>query len=378
MKIVQGKKIKNNNWEFDFDVSELKNPLVLIFGNRFLLEDKNIYQEIKNMFPEGHLVFGSTSGEILSNNVFEGSITLTAIEFEKSTFVIKKENILTHNKNAKQAGLSLIKQFKHEGLKHLFIISEGSCVNGSDLIEGVEAEIKDDMFAITGGLCGDDARFEKTLASYNEQPKQGEIVGIGFYGESMEITFANYGGWTPFGPVRTITKSEGNVLCEIDNTPALDIYKKYLGEKAEQLPQAALLYPLSVKAPGAERSIVRTILNIDEQKNCMILAGDVPVGSKVQLMMATVDNIANGALKAAGLAMENRKNKPELGILVSCVGRKLVMDQRVEEEIEEVQHVIGKEIPISGFYSYGEMAPFTTNKKCILHNQTMTLTLISE
>ncbi|TYP96709.1 hypothetical protein C7447_1065 [Tenacibaculum adriaticum] len=378
MKTIQGKKIKDKEWEFDSDFLNLKDPLVLIFGNRYLLESNTIYKEIRKKFPTGHLVFGSTSGEILSNSVFEDSISITAIEFERSFFDIKTENILDHKKNAKEAGVSLIEKFKKEGLKHLFVISEGSFVNGSDLIEGIESTFNDNTLAITGGLCGDDARFEKTLASYNENPKEGEIVGIGFYGETLEFTYANYGGWTPFGPERVITKSAGNVLWEIDNVPALDIYKKYLGAKAAQLPQAALLYPLSVKSPNAEKAIVRTILNIDEDSNTMILAGDVPEGSIVQLMMATVDNIANGAFKAAELAMKNRKKKPELGLLISCVGRKLVMDQRVEEEIEEVQHVIGKDVTISGFYSYGEMAPFTNNKKCILHNQTMTLTLISE
>lgn len=376
MKIVQAKKLEKKDWEFT-SKQDLKNPLVLVFGNRYLLENEGIYDEIREMFPDGHLIFGSTSGEILSNRVYENSIAITAIEFEKSSFVIKTESILSHDKDAHKAGEALVKKFDKENLKHLFVVSEGSFVNGSDLIAGLEVNIGSDV-AITGGLCGDDARFERTLASYNENPKDGEIIAVGFYGDSLEITYANYGGWVPFGPERVITKSSANVLWEIDNAPALDIYKIYLGAKSAELPHAALLYPLSVKAPGAEKAIVRTILNIDEENNTMILAGDVPEGSTVQLMMANVDDIADGALKAAELAMENRKKAPEIGLLVSCVGRKLVMDQRVEEEVEEVQYAIGADVAIGGFYSYGEMAPFTHNKKCILHNQTMTLTLISE
>lgn len=376
MKIVQAKKLEKKDWEFT-NKETLKNPLVLVFGNRYLLEDEGVYDEIREMFPDGHLIFGSTSGEILSNRVYENSIAITAIEFEKSNFVVKTESILSHDKDAHKAGEALVNKFDKEKLKHLFIVSEGSFVNGSDLIAGLEENIANDV-AITGGLCGDDARFEKTLASYNENPKEGEIIAVGFYGESLEITFANYGGWVPFGPERVITKSKANVLWEIDNAPALDIYKIYLGAKSAELPHAALLYPLSVKAPGAERAIVRTILNIDEANNTMILAGDVPVGSTVQLMMANVDDIADGALKAAEMAMENRKKAPDLGLLVSCVGRKLVMDQRVEEEVEEVQYAIGADAAISGFYSYGELAPFVEDKNCILHNQTMTLTLISE
>ena len=231
---------------------------------------------------------------------------------------------------------------------------------------------------MSGGLCGDDDRFKKTLASYNENPKEGEVVAIAFYGDTLEISSANFGGWTSFGPERIITKSNNNVLYELDGKPALDLYKKYLGDKAKELPKSALLYPLSVITTEKETAIVRTILNIDENTNAMILAGDVPEGSRVQLMMSTVDDIANGARTAAELAMKNRVKEPELAILVSCVGRKLVMDQRTEEEVEEVISVIGCNAVVSGFYSYGEMAPFEGQDSCKLHNQTMTLTLFSE
>ena len=377
MKTIQAIKKNDKNWEFTGSEEALKDPLVLVFGNRYALEDKGIYDEIRSMFPDGHIVFGSTSGEILSSSVYKDTLTLTAIEFERSHFEIKRSNVLDHDKNSREVGCSLMEQFPLEKLRHVFIISEGSFVNGSGLIEGLESDPAYKM-AVTGGLCGDDARFEKTLASYNENPKEGEIIAIGFYGESLEISFSNYGGWTPFGPERIVTKSRSNILYELDETPALDLYKKYLGDKASELPQAALLYPLSVKSEEREKPLVRTILNINEKKNAMVLAGDIPENSRVQLMMATVDNIADGASKAAEEAMKNRKNKPQLALVVSCIGRKLIMDQRVEEEIEEVIEVIGDQSVISGFYSYGEMAPFTGKKDCKLHNQTMTLTLISE
>lgn len=377
MKFQQYEKIKGGNWTLvSPEKLYLKKPLVLVFGNRFMLEEASVYDEIKSLFPKGEIIMGSTAGEILVEKVLEDSITITAVEFNKSHFEIKKANILDFNKNAVSIGKYLAEQLPKKDLKHIFIISEGSFVNGSALINGLE--FNNTNTAITGGLCGDDARFEKTIVGYNEQPKEGEIVAIGFYGDTLEISYAQYGGWTPFGPERIITKSKGNVLFELDNLPALDLYKKYLGAKAKQLPQSALLYPLSLMQKGKKEAIVRTILSINEQENTMTLAGDVPKGSKVQLMMANIDNIAEGALKAADIGMKSRKNKPELALLVSCIGRKLVMDQRVEEEIEEVIEVIGKKAVVAGFYSYGELAPFHGNKSCELHNQTMTLTLFSE
>tara|TARA_R110002167_G_scaffold266029_6_gene472761 strand:+ start:3466 stop:4599 length:1134 start_codon:yes stop_codon:yes gene_type:complete len=377
MKILQAKRDNKNNWEFLSPKYNLVNPLVFVFGNRYMLESVDIYDDIRQLFPGGHVVFGTTSGEILGQSVADGSVVLTAIEFERSSFLISNENMADHNHSSGQLGKTLVGNLANENLKHIFVVSEGSTVNGSTLIKGMEA-VLDTNVTISGGLCGDDARFERTLASYNSNPREGEVIAIGLYGGTMEVSCANYGGWTAFGPMRTITKSIDNVLYELDGKPALDLYKSYLGAKANELPQAALLYPLNVSEPGSNVEIVRTILNIDEMENSMILAGDVPEGSKVQLMMSTVDNIAEGASKAATFGMKNRVKSPELAILVSCVGRKLVMDQRTEEEVEGVIETIGAQAKVIGFYSYGEIAPFAGQHSSKLHNQTMTLTLLSE
>ncbi len=377
MKIAHAVKKKNGDFIFKDKVESMSNPLVLVFGNRFMLEDDTIFEQIRQLFPTGHIVFGTTSGEIIDDMVLDGTIVLTAIEFQKSTFQIKRGNVSKYGHDDALLGEELMGALPREGLRHVFVISEGSTVNGSALIHGFEKHKRKEV-GLSGGLCGDDDRFEKTLASYNENPKQGEVIAIGFYGDTLEITSSNYCGWTPFGPERVITKSKENVLYELDGKPALDLYKNYLGEKANELPKSALLYPLSVKIKNNEQPIVRTILNIDESKNTMTLAGDVPEGSKVQLMMSSVDDIVNGANLASNSAMKVRTNIPELALLVSCIGRKLVMDQRTEEELEEVKAVIGENVAMAGFYSYGEMAPFENNDSCKLHNQTMTLTLFSE
>jgi hypothetical protein len=377
MKAVQLVKNNSDGWEYISKKIKLVKPLVLVFGNRFLLEDENLFEEIRALFPDGEIVFGSSCADITSSTVFENSISITGIEFEKSSFVIKKCNIFNGEFDSFKTGSDLINQFPKEGLKYVFVVSEGSFINGSQLTKGMNNAANDKVL-ITGALCGDSERFEKTLASYNENPKQGEIVAIGFYSETLEVTSSIYGGWTPFGPERIVTKSEGNIMFELDNQPALDLYKRYLGKKSKDLPAAALLYPLNVKTKETKQTIVRSILNIDEEKNAMILAGDIPEGSIVQLMMTNVDNIASASERAAKQALELRKNKPELAMLVSCIGRKLVLDQRVEEEIEEVIEVIGEDTTITGFYSYGEIAPFHGEMSCQLHNQTMTVTLLSE
>ena len=206
----------------------------------------------------------------------------------------------------------------------------------------------------------------------------GEIVAVGFYGDTFEASSSVGGGWTSFGPERVVTKSKGNILYELDNKPALDLYKKYLGDKSTELPSSALFYPLKVKPEHEDQSYVRTILNINEEYKAMIFAGDVPQNAKVQLMMTNVDNLARASKIATIEALEKKINKPQLAILVSCIGRKLVFDQRAIEEVEEARNALETNTPICGFYSYGEIAPFHEENFCQLHNQTMAVTLISE
>lgn len=376
MKTVQIQRKKGGAWEYIGDNSRLENPLVLILSNRYLIEKENLYDEVRAIFPSGHLVFGSSCGEIIAGAVNDECITITAIEFEKASFEIQTFNIKDAQGDSEKAGAAVVNKLNPEGLKHIFTLSEGSFVNGSALTKGMQEALP--KVLITGGLCGDDARFEKTLSSYNETPKEGEIIAIGFYGETFEASFSIYGGWTPFGPERLITKSDGNILYELDGKPALDLYKTYLGDKAKELPGSALIYPLNVKSQENDQSFVRTILAIDEEKNAMILAGDVPEQSKVQLMMTNMDSIAAASETAATRAMEGRNTPPQLALLISCIGRKLVLNQRIEEEVEEVMNVIGNDVIISGMYSYGEIAPFYGERSCKLHNQTMTITLISE
>ena len=209
MKILQAIKIKGSTFNFVQDLQVLKNPLVLVFGNRYMLQHKDLYKEVRTLFPNGHLVFGTTSGEIMDANVYDGTVVLTAIEFEKSTFLVKAKNVVDFGNDDKSLGQQLMSEFSQEGLRHIFIVSEGSSVNGSALIHGLEIN-KFRKVGLSGGLCGDDDRFELTLSSYNEPPKEGQVVAIGFYGDSLEITSANFGGWTAFGPERPRTISYMN------------------------------------------------------------------------------------------------------------------------------------------------------------------------
>ena len=354
-----------------------KCQLVLGFGSKELLSDKNNFDSIRNKFPKAEIVTCSTAGEIFGTEVTDDSISLMAMEFEKTTIKAVK-TLISDYANSYDAGIALIEKLPNEGLKYVFIISDGSLVNGSELVRGIDSIIKHKI-PVTGGLAGDGTNFQSTLAGLNEPPKSAKIIAVGFYGDDFVVSHGSMGGWDVFGLERTITKSVSNRLYEIDNTSAIELYKSYLGKHAESLPGSALLFPLSVVLKDSDEPLVRTILSIDEKDNCMVFAGDVPLGSKVRFMKANFDRI----IYAATTAAENTLNpetmtKPKAAILISCVGRKIILDKRVEEEVEAVADTLGKDVLLSGFYSYGEISPFHANSKCELQNQTMTITTFDE
>jgi hypothetical protein len=377
MKTVQLKKHKDKEWEFLTPYVNLKKPLVLAFGNRLDLEDTKVYKKISKLFPESHIVFVSTGGNITSETITEDCITITAVELEKSTFKVEAINLSDTSLNSYQAGIDLVNNLKGDKLKYILVLSEGSFVNGSELTKGMNFAADNDVL-ITGGLSGDDQRFERTIVSYNENPKDGEIVAIGFYGDSFEATSSTGCGWSTFGPERVVTKSKGNILYELDHKSALDLYEKYLGDKSSQLPASALYYPLHVQEEQEDHFQVRTILNVKKEYNAMIYAGNIPLNSKVQFMMTNAASLINASKSATAEALERKAKKPELAIFMSGIGRKFMLDQRAVEEIEEARTVLNNKTTICGFYSYGEIAPFQDENMCQLHNQTMAVTLISE
>lgn len=348
--------------------------LIIVFGSKDILKDPSVYNGIRNDYPVANIVMNTTSGEIIDIHVNDDTISLTAIKFDKTHLKTGSVNIAEHP-NSYEAGRALAKQFfKPDNMKNLLVISDGQLVNGSELVTGLQSILSKDII-ITGGLAGDGANFKSTLVGLNIAPSEGMIIAVAFYG-SLVVTYGSVGGWDSFGPERIITKSKANVLYELDGKPALDIYKKYLGEQAKDLPSSGLLYPLSIRLKDTDDYLVRTILNINEEEKSLTFAGNMPEGNYARLMKANFDRLIEGSSNAAQNSLQT--NKPELAILISCVGRKLVLDQRIEEEVEVVRAVYGDKTAITGFYSYGEIAPSFNFLKCELHNQTMTITTFSE
>lgn len=379
MKIQQHHFIKNT-WK-DFPANGF-NPgncsLVLAFGATEPITQPEVYAHLKGLYPHADIVFASTSGEILGSEVFDESVVVTAIEFEQTKISAISVDLQQHF-NSYETGKYLMQQLDKDDLVSVLIISDGTYINGSELVAGFN-ENNPRNIPVTGGLAGDAARFSKTYTSLNAVPAQGNVIAIGFYGHHLSIGHGSFGGWDEFGHERTITRSDKNVLYEIDGRNALDLYKEYLGDYAKELPGSALLFPISLRMPGSETNLVRTILSLNEEDKSMTFAGNLPEGSKVRLMKANFDKLIEGSSQAAANTTGGgmRTQNPQFALLISCVGRKLILAERTYEEVEAAKEIFGSNTSISGFYSYGEISPFNPTSRCELHNQTMTITTFSE
>ncbi len=378
MKIAQYKFTETLGWSLINGEELLENAnLVLVFGSTLNIKNNANLSHLKNKFSKAIFIGSSTSGEILSTNVYDDSIVATAILFEKTKIIYKSIEILSPNDSFK-AGESLMNLLPKEELKHVFVLSDGLNVNGSELVKGLRASLPEQI-SVTGGLAGDGANFKETfIVTENANFKSKIVAAIGFYGNNINIGYGSLGGWDSFGIERLVTKSKNNVLFELDGKPALDLYKSFLGEEyAKDLPASGLLFPLNLRVKQEDIPVVRTILAINNEAQSLTFAGDIPEGSYVRLMKANADRLIDGAVGAANFTIQSNKN-PELAILISCVGRKLVLKQLIEEEIEGVRDVLGNNTILCGFYSYGEISPFLKNSICELHNQTMSITTFKE
>jgi len=351
--------------------------LVLMFGGRHELGGTERIEETRKEYPGAHVVGCSTAGEIRGTRVSDGAIVRTALRFERSgartATVLVKDSA-----ESAGAGETLAKALDKSGLVHVLVLSDGIRVNGSDLVRGLASGLPPNV-TVTGGLSGDGTDFLKTVVLCDGPAEPGLVAAIGLYGDRLEVGYGSLGGWDPFGPERVVTRSRGNVLCELDGRSALELYKAYLGDHAKDLPASGLLFPLCVRSSPEDPGVVRTILSVDEAESSLTFAGDVPEGSYARLMKANFDRLVDGAVGAARnslLPMGDRS--PDFALLISCVGRKLILKQRVEEEVEGVREVLGERTVLAGFYSYGEISPFAPSARCELHNQTMTVTTLTE
>ncbi|GHC43452.1 FIST signal transduction protein [Roseibacillus persicicus] len=371
------------NQEFTAFPAGGESQLLLVFAPRSFLTAPGFLDRIRESCPEGTRMAGcSTAGEICSEGVLDEVATLTFVQFASTRVEVVREAVAEEGMAPKLKSESLggkLARRVHDTVpepSYLFILSDGLYINGSDLVASLEAEFTG-ICGFSGGLAGDGESFEETIvvADFTIVPKT--CVAVVFKGDRLKAESVAESGWSPFGTFREVTSSEGNCLKSLDGESALEVYSAYLGEEAKDLPASGLLYPLEVTAPGSQSKVIRTVFGVDRGEKTMSFAGDVPQGSSARLMSASYQQLVDGAGEASRKAASALPSA-DLAILVSCGGRRLAMSAYTDLEVETVKENLMGEVPVCGFYSYGEIAPSQNATGYELHNQTMTITLLKE
>ena len=351
--------------------------LVLLFGHPNLVKTQECVARVRQAFPNAHLFGCGTAGEIQGSRVEDGTLALTALAFAHSRIATAQAPVETADSGS-VAGERLIRQLNPLGLRHVFVLCEGLQINASDLVRGISATLPPGVSA-SGGFAADGHAPQATLVWCDGEPQQSTAIALGFYGERLHFGLSVTGGWRPFGPERLITRSHKNVLYEIDGRPALALYKQYLGEHAVGLPAAGLMFPLELCLAPDRKRVMRALIGVDDSRQSITFAGDMPEGSHARFMMGQIEDLIAGALKAAKSCLDSMNGRqPGLSLLVSCAARRFFLNQRVEEEVEAVRDVLGEQTALTGFYSYGEVAPPEAGGAAELHNETMSITNIAE
>ncbi|RIX48320.1 MAG: hypothetical protein D3M94_05385 [Rhodocyclales bacterium GT-UBC] len=358
-------------------LADFEPSLILVFASVDYFSSPELAGVLNKACPQAIVLGCSTAGEISSEGVDDGLCILTGVTFDKVPLRAATTSLYGMEDSA-AAGERLGQQLLAPDLKAILLFGPGTQINGSALVDGLLTSVGKQVI-VSGGLAGDGGAFRQTFTLGPAGVSDHEVVALGLYGEHLRIGHGSFGGWEAFGPARKVTRCAGNILYELDGEPALAVYKRYLGDHARQLPASGLLFPFAMLGEDhAALGLIRTILGVDEAEGSLTLAGEVDANGYLKLMHASTDKLVGGAEVAAEAAAQACTGQPGLAILVSCVGRKLVMGSRVDEEVEAVAEVLGKNLLLTGFYSYGEISPFVSDGICRLHNQTMTISCLGE
>ncbi|MEQ1488850.1 MAG: FIST N-terminal domain-containing protein [Methylotenera sp.] len=352
--------------------------LVLVFGSVKRFGEAKLQSTLKSRYPAAQIIGCSTAGEISANGVFDDSLQITAVLWERTTQRVTQIK-MSGMQNSFETAVGLARQLRADDLKAVLVYSDGLQVNGSELLEGFKSVLGE--VPLMGGMAGDGFNFSQTLQVFNDTISSGLVIAVGLYGKNLVATTGVGRGWKPYGPPRKVTKSIKNVVLELDGKPALPLYNMYIGaNSAKELPGSGLKFPFAIIEEG-KRDIekIRTLLAIDTAANSLTFAGNVDEGETVRLCQATHERLVEGAGAAAHLVTGKvSTHQTGLAICVSCVGRKGVMAEQVVDEVKLVQQILGPQTSLTGFYSYGEFSPRPDTADSVLHNQTMTIGYLSE
>jgi len=359
--------------------------LIIVFSSVSYDQEKMI-SGVRSVSKEIPLVGCSDSGEITTNGPASEQVAVMALSADNIDFVIGVG--LGADKDSYAVGMAAAKQVKEKSVKELSLVMtflDGLAENGAAVVRGIQEVLGKDM-PIVGGSAGDDFLFKKTFQYYNDQIMTNAVINIGFSGEFFFGVGVRH-GWKPIGLPMKVTEAKGSRIIKVNDRSALSIYEDYFGKKAEELirepiARMAYTYPLGMSVKGSEELLIRDVVIANEQGE-ITCAAEIEEGSEIRLMLGEEERAILAAQEAAKQALSQLKGvEPKAIFVFNCMARKKLLGANIKNEIDAIQEVLGKQVPMIGFYTYGEVAPMAgeIGPKCfsVFHNETMTLMVLGE
>lgn len=357
---------------------------IMLFASPTVYNQEELVTALKSLDPSVVVIGCSTAGEITSaGGSLDSSVALMTIFADQMKFVSGIGNNI--KEDARGAGKELAQSIMGIDGKPraAIVLPDGLAGNGADIVRGV-LDVFGQDFMVAGGSAGDDYLFKQTYEYYGDKVVSGSVVGVGLYGNFAFGVGVRH-GWIPIGSSRIATKSEGNVLYELDGKPAIQIYEENFGkernlvDKTEPLARLAITYPLGIPAPNKDGYLIRDPITVDD-RGAITCAAEIPQGSEVSIMIGSTEEAIDAAEDAARKALAQVEGRPiRAAFLFNCIARKKLLMAKKQTEIDRIQGILGKDVPLIGFYTYGEQAPLGGEIiTCSFHNETDVIFLLAE
>jgi hypothetical protein len=323
------------------------------------------------------LIGCTTDGEIAAAGFSTGSAVIGGIVSDQLEFEIASVSAI--GANSREQGRRLGARFS-DSVRYIQLFSDGITGDGSALLRGLQSALTAET-PIAGGTSGDGGKFIQTWQFVGDQILSDAAVAIGFCGE-FRLGTGVESGWTPIGLPKKVTRAQGNILYELNGESALKVYERYLGRHAKNLPAVGVEYPLGLIDPtqGTEGCpmLLRATMSVDRDAGAIRFAGEIPEGTMVYLTCGDHGSILDATQKATRRAMAELGDTtpPAMVFFYSCMARKMLLGLRTPEELEGLKSQLPPEVPILGFYTYGEYCRPMQGLPSVLHNETATISVI--
>ncbi|HPN88977.1 MAG TPA: FIST N-terminal domain-containing protein [Candidatus Omnitrophota bacterium] len=348
-------------------------------------DPQTVIQSIHQTIHCKKLIGCSTAGIILSESVQTRGIAILAMVSDDIHVGISSiENLDKINLEdaGKELARNILSDFGPHSRQIFLSFIDGQIADYSSLLKGLQG-IFGNIFPIIGAGSSDDLRLEKTFQFYQNHTSRYSANGL-ILGGQINVGIGAGHGWRPLGKPRIITKTEKNIIKEIDGKKAALLYEQYFEDKALDLystglNQMTILYPLGVYIEGNKEYLLRNAIQGLEDGS-IICQGDVPSGAEVHIMIGNKESCRNAALEAAQEAKKNLFGKPaKLVIIIESMARLKLLGRMAHQEIAIIKQIFGATTPLLGMYSNGEICPFESVdkfKKPLIQNESIVILAI--